>query len=445
MSLLTIHSSRSRYESLMHCLREGYFCYHYKNRGITRSSKEIALMTGIWIHKGLELIGKYLKEQKKKELPEDILEGIISHLKEGYFQEVFPKNWQEEGGGFNLSEETIDEWTKERRELTEQEFVVRQQYTFDEQIALCEALLRVFCLRTLPRWMERYKIIAVENDMAFPLVKGEGWEVIQSAKIDWVLQEIATKDLYLVSFKSYKQYDNRTAKSASHDTQGLSESWAFDEYLKLKKIDKRIMGIKMLYLIKGYRKETKRGSGSYETQSPLIRGYRKLTFEGPEYAHSWFIPKPENDSGIGIIGKAFEKFETFSGLGLEELGGVKGWIELLASGSVQEELPDILEQQIIEPEPYMRHQRDIDSWLLQTKYREIDIAQRLSKEGSAKHEVFLDVMFPQNRGACHYPQDCQFIDLCYGTEDERKDDPLEHGFVWRKPHHEAELIQIGEK
>jgi hypothetical protein len=444
--MLTIHSSRSRYETFMHCMRQGYLQWHYQGRGINKTSKDIALMTGIWIHKGLEDIGKFLKQFKTKTLPEDVLEGTIQRCKEGYFAEVFPPNWQEGGGGFDLSNETIDKWSKERRELSEHEMLQRQQYTFDEQSALVEALLRIFVLRILPSWMEKYKLSAIELELSFPIAKGEGFEVIQSARVDWVLQEISSKDLFLINFKSYKSYDSRTAKGASHDTQGLSESWAFDEYLKSKAIAKRIMGVQMLYLIKGIRKETKKGNGNYETHSPLIRGYRKLAFDGPEYAHSWFIPKLENDSGIGIIGKAFEKFDVFNGIGLEEVGGVKGWIELLASGSVQEELPDPLLEQIVEPLPYTRHERDIASWFTQTKYREIDIAQRLVLIQGKENEQYLDSLFPQNRGGCHYPTDCQFIPICFGTEEEREN-PLEHGFVYRIPHHKAELIQIekGEK
>lgn len=462
MNQLIIHSSRSRYESFLKCPRLGYLQYHYGGRGIVKAGKNIFLATGSWLHKGLELIGRYLKANPTaRTVPEHVLGGIIEQVVKSYFDYVFPPEEIKNGliEGFDLTGETIDEWNGERRQFTDYEKQKIQQYTFDEQSSLIEALLRVFALRVVPSWTSKYRIVTVENDMAFPLVSGEQFEVIQSATVDLVLQEIATKDLYLVSYKGYRAYDNNTAKAASHDTQGLSESWAFDEYLKIKKIDKRIMGVKMLYLIKGARRETKRGSGIWEQQSSLLRGYRKLGFNGPEYAHSWYYPKPENDSGVGALGKSWEKFDVFNGAGLEEVGGVKGWVEKLHGNwgnghkvefEVQPECGDILEQLVVEPEPYLRHERDIDSWLRQTKARELEIAFKLALEGKyIEHQAegeYLDDCFPQNRAACHYypndHNDCVYINICFGTEEERNN-PLMNGFTWRKPHHKSEeLYQI---
>jgi hypothetical protein len=440
--LITIHSSRSRYETGMHCPRQGYLQYNWGGRGITRAGKNLFLTTGIWTHKGLELIGKWLKANPGKlQLHEDTLQGIITSCVRGYFSDVF----EGENKGFDLLSSGLDE-EGNRREFSERELLQQQQYIFDEQTALVEAFLRIVNLRLLPIWMKKYKIASVEVDMSFPLVKGDGFEVIQSATIDWVLQEIETKDIYIISFKSYKTFDSRTAKAASHDTQGLSETWAFEEYLRSKHIDKKVMGVKMLYLIKGVRKETFKGSGIYKQSSPLIRGYRRVGFDSVEYAHSWFYPKPENASGIGALGKSWEEFDVFNGLGLEEVGGVKGWIERLARDEIQPECGDILAQQIIEPEAYARFDRDIESWLRQTKSREQEIAKKLllQKQYEATNlglERYMDEQFPQARGACHYPTDCEFIPVCFGTEEE-KSNPLENGFVWRTPHHKAELLQI---
>lgn len=387
-------------------------------------------------------MGKWLKANPSKlQLPEDTLQGIISGCTIGYFQDVFG----DRKPGFDLSSSGLDE-EGNRREFSERELLQQQQYIFDEQTALVEAFLRIVNLRLLPRWMKQYRIASVEVDMNFPLVKGDGFEVIQSATIDWVLQEIETKDIYIISFKSYKTFDSRTAKAASHDTQGLSETWAFEEYLRLKQINKKVMGVKMLYLIKGARKETSRGSGIYRQSSPLIRGYRRVGFDDIEYAHSWFYPKPENASGIGALGKSWEEFDVFNGLGLEEVGGVKGWIERLNKGAVQPECGDILAQQIVEPEAYARHERDLESWLRQTRARELEIAKKLILQEQYETtnlglERFMDEQFPQARNACHYPTDCEYVPVCFGTEEE-KENPLGNGFVFRTPHHRAELLQI---
>lgn len=442
--MITFHSSRSRYEAFLRCPRYGYLQYHWGGRGIVRLGKSIFLTTGIWVHKGLELIARWF--QKKQDMPEDILDGIIAQIVEGYFNEVFPKDGPK---GFNLSEGGMDEHTGERREFTEREQELQQQYTFNEQTALVEALLRIAATRLFPKWIKKYKIVAIEKEMAFPLVKGKDWEVIQSARLDLVLQEIDSKDLYIVSYKSARQHDERANKIASHDTQGLSESWAFEEYLRGRGIDKCIMGIRMLYLIKGARKEIKRGSGVFEQSSGLIRGYRKVGFEGVEYAHSWFFPNPENESGVGALGRKWEKFDVFDEGGLEEVGGIKGWLGMLESGEIQPECSSPLENVIVEPLPFDREQ-GLERWLRQTKAREQDIAFRLLladtyKKNLATEESYLDDCFPQNHQACHYYpgewNDCPYIPLCYGTQEEREN-PLQNGFSWREPHHEAELVQI---
>lgn len=478
MAGLIVHASRSRFEAFMKCSRYGYLQFHWGGRGIVKVGKNIYLTTGIWLHKGLEEIGRWILEQQKKklvieEIPEHVLDRILDIVRTGMFKELFPENWREINGGYDLSSETLDE-EGNKRELSEYEWEQRQQYTFDEQSALIEGLLRVFCLRVVPNWLTRFRIVAIELDMAFPLVKNEDWEVIQSARIDWVLQEIESKDLFLVSFKGYRQFGEHEAKEASHDTQGLSESWAFDEYLKNKNISKRIMGVQMLYLIKGARKETKRGNRNYEQQSPLIRGFRRLNEDGIEYAHSWFYPDTRdedqrNESGVRALGKSWEKFDVFKGQALEELGGVKGWIsrlnrEVIGHGEgdweIQPECGDILAEQVKQPEVYLRHDRDIESWLRQTKGREQEIAFKLLLEdtydGAWKagnypenlkynFEAYMDDCFPMNRKACHYypgeQNDCQYIPICFGTDEERNN-PLENGYTERRPHHKAELVQI---
>lgn len=475
MSLI-VHASRSRFEAFMKCSRYGYLQFHWGGRGIVKVGKNIYLTTGIWIHKGLEEIGKWILEQQKKklvieEIPEYVMDRILDIVRTGMFKELFPENWREINGGYDLSSETLDE-EGNKRELSEYEWEQRQQYTFDEQSALIEALLRVFVIRIVTIWLVKYRIVAIELDMSFPLVKNEDWEVIQSARIDWVLQEIESKDLFLVSFKGYRQFGEHEAKEASHDTQGLSESWAFDEYLKIKQIKKSIMGVRMLYLIKGARKETKRGNRNYEQVSPLIRGFRRLNEDGIEYAHSWFYPDTRdedqrNDSGVRALGKSWEKFDVFKGQGLEELGGVKGWIFKLNGSNghgegfryykIQPDCGDILAEQVKEPEVYLRHDRDIESWLRQTKGREQEIAFKLALRPSyfkdvydvelqnKRSEEYMDDCFPMNRKACHYypgeQNDCQYIPICFGTDEERNN-PLENGFTWRIPHHKAELVQI---
>src|ERR1700678_2118857 len=99
---MIIHASRSRQEAFHHCRRYGFLQYHYGGRGIVKAARNIFLSTGIIVHRGLELIGKWLKEHKEQEVPEHMLGWIIEKVIDEYFKLVFPK-------GFDLVEEGWEE------------------------------------------------------------------------------------------------------------------------------------------------------------------------------------------------------------------------------------------------------------------------------------------------------------------------------------------------
>lgn len=458
---LTFHSSRSRYECFDTCKRRGFLNYHYNGTGLQRKGKSIHLSTGIWAHKGFEMICRWVMKNNHQIPSEEMLDHFVQVTKQGYFDYVFPESQLKKGEveGFETAEEGLD-WQGNKRQFTNEEKQRIQQYLIEEQSALVEAFMRLFVAKILPRWLRRFKIVTVENDMSFPLATSMGespiaYEIIQSATIDVVLQERDTKDIYIISFKTNNaNYDIRHEKANLHDTQGLSEIWSFEEYLRSKGMNKQVMGVQMLFFIKGKREETEEGSGVWETKSPLIKGYRKLGLNNVEYAHSMYFPNSSNKSGWGRLGGGWEQFDIWKD---EEVGGVKGWLEMLEGGKIQPECGDILEPVlspekkkkfvIIEPRPYYRQPEDIVSWLIQTKAEEQRIAERLiagaiqieGREGNKGGA--LDWFFPQNHKACDYPSACQFTSICYGTAEEREN-PLGGEFEAREPHHKAELVQI---
>lgn len=472
--MITFHASRSRYETFDSCKRRGFLNYHYNGTGLQRKGKSIHLSTGIWTHKGFEMICKWVMKNNHQIPSEEMLDHFVQVTKQGYFDYVFPEVQLRKGliEGFETAEEGMD-WQGNKRQFTNEEKQKIQQYLIEEQSALVEAFMRLFVAKILPRWVERFKIVTVENDMSFPLVKifnkfenQPDYEIIQSATIDVVLQERDTKDIYIVSFKTNNaNYDIRHEKANLHDTQGLSEIWSFEECLRNKGMNKLVMGVQMLFFIKGKREETEEGSGVWETKSPLIKGYRKLGLNEVEYAHSMYFPNPGNKSGWGRLGGGWESFDVWKD---EEVGGIKGWLKMLEGGGIQPECGDILEPVlspekkkkfvIIEPRPYYRQPQDIESWLVQTKEEEKRIAERLigaaqasivnpiisgdaTKTFHAEMEA-LNMFFPQNHKNCHYPGDCSFVNICFGTSEQREN-PLGGEFEAREPHHKAELVQIG--
>ena len=264
--------------------------------------------------------------------------------------------------------------------------------------------------------------------------------------------------------------------------QGLSESWAVegwlaDEWHRLQAASEgstdamdpelvrfiaghpyppKVAAVRMEYLLRGDRRESE--PGRWANQSPLIRGYRRsiggLRFE---YAWScyWSCREPHSMRkskwypdgqcpGDGRRHKIADDFEPFEVWRDAEVGGIAGWIEMLASGKVQPEAGDALEQQLVLLPPVMRHQSDIERWARQVSAQEARVAEHawraneLLEAGRLDElEDLLDEHFVMHTAACDYPVPCAFQELCWNPEAAR--DPLATGlYAWREPHHEAE-------
>ena len=183
----------------------------------------------------------------------------------------------------------------------------------------------------------------------------------------------------------------------------LKENPKIIQYLQKNLPPEKIMGIKFCFLIKGDRKEEKnelvsngnkgvrilsenellnskqnevakklvesnifanqqRSSDSYwYTSNPLIYGYKKITPSEILYAHSDKTIKPENKSGFGKLGKGWESFNVWE---CEEVGLVKGWIDLIMEGKVQGDLPNPVRESVISPIEFYRSEKEIDKrWI----------------------------------------------------------------------------------
>jgi hypothetical protein len=244
--VLTIHASRSRYEAFLRCPRYGYLQFHWGGRGIVKQGKNIFLSTGIWLHHGLELVGKWCKKHNKIPYP-DIIHDIVTECRQGYFDELFKNG----GTGFDLRDEIKDEFTGEIRELSEHEMRLKQQYTFDEQSALVEALIRLFVMRVLPDWLKRYKIVAVELDMAFPIVKlfkaGEwiGFCRKLRLRICTLLTlrgiELLTEILLKQQVMILKDYPNLGFLMSTYEVSQLTNGlWVLRCYISSKELERRL-------------------------------------------------------------------------------------------------------------------------------------------------------------------------------------------------------------
>lgn len=441
-----IYTSRSRIETFLDCPRKGYINFLWDGRGLVKRGCSVYLSTGTYTHIGLEILFKAILAGRS--IDQGYVDLAVGVSLDKYRAEIRAR-------GFDLEE-------GENRE--------NESYVVDEQCALVEAFIRAFAVRVLPDLLNRFRIVDVEREEHTS--KGG---IILEGRIDVIVEEIGTGDIYIFSFKTAASWDRRQEKANEHDNQGLSETFLLEnrlghnnsvinnlsdnlnfimplklddveegtklvaatnkylEYIKRFRKKDKTMGVIMIYMLKGRRDENEQIKGRWEQHSPLIRPYRKLVGTMYEYAPSLWFDNPANKSGKGRLGKGWESFNVWED---EELGGVKGWIGKLVNNELGN-VGDVIGRSFKVPGAYFRNQEHIDSWFRQTIAIEKDIKDKLGMVGSDDLMVTLDYLFPQRKKGCHYPTDCQYLDVCYNSE--IFSDPVGSGkFIYRIPHHELE-------
>jgi len=439
-----IFTSRSRFETFLQCPRRGYWNYLHGGRGVTLAGSNIALSTGSAVHEGLAAMFRELKAKPNiKALPHATALGIASALTSMF---------------------KIGDYQREEGE--EHSY---QEYVGAEQKALVEGLLWCFAYQVAPDWIERYNIVDVEREERRKISNNP--EIWLEGKIDLVLEEKSTGDLYVVSFKTSSSLDSRLVDSYRYDIQGVSESWLLEQRIaetnqrlmenSLKYVEddiipievhraavayneailraikpQKVAGVIMCVLLKNRRYERVKGSGKWETLSPLIKGYRKLVGSDIEYAHSWQYSNSANFSGKSILGKGWEPFDIWDSYE----GGIKEWVAAIAAGEIQPE-ERVLAQQIWQ-QTYYRNDRQMGDWLDQHQAMEEEFVPFFNGDFEfSSLEAKLNNKFWQNRKACMYPRKCDYLAICDSAQVEA--DPIGSGlYEWREPHHEGELASL---
>lgn len=425
-----IFTDRTRVLKFQKCPRSRWWANEFAGRGISPRAMAIPLATGVYVHEGLAslLAGEDVEEAVGKAIFAYKLEIDRRGL-------VIPAG--DAGAMFDVAH---------------------------EQVALTEALIRAYAAFALPRLLEDFEVVEVEKEDIAPLnldddaddaddANGEK-QIHWQARTDGLLREKQSGDLYVMSFKTAAQWDKRTDSGAKHDMQGLSEPYAIEFRLGKAQTETqaatnvpyaKIWGVKMEYLIKGVRREYPKGSGSYRTYSPLIYGYRLrgVTPDQDRYSCEY---------------KAAKGWELFKVWEAKDIGGVKGWIEMLRAGEVEPIEKDCLAEQFVLQPPYMRHEDETENWRQQTVMQERRVAEHSRYLNQIMHDELsrgdnfdfqnggaLEVMsryfFPQHTSSCDYPSACEYTRICWD-----KQSPLallESGeFTWRTPHHEPELEHL---
>lgn len=196
-----------------------------------------------------------------------------------------------------------------------------QSFVYNEQLALVEALVRLAGMRIVPKLLEIYEVLEVEQMDRAELARTSGTLIHASGKFELLFRSIpdallrnrADGDLYVLSWKTTGEYSSQKDQDARTDAQGLSEPWALEERLGRwsERADRaeeedlltlpqwfknhmmdggstRIRGVQMVYLVKGPRRkmakdqmiaegatedQLRNGGAMYKTASPLLYGY----------------------------------------------------------------------------------------------------------------------------------------------------------------------------
>lgn len=421
-------TSRSAVEAYQDCPRYRFNQNFLNGQGVVPKAKSVPLVTGGSVHKGVERMLCNLRLGTEVNLELAVKEAV----------EQYVKDVGEAGFSGKGLEDDRQQW-----------------FTFNEQKALTEGLIRAWYYRELPNIQQRYKVLAVEREIE-PLDLGNGIKF--QAKVDAEFQEIASGDYHNYSLKTMGQWSERSENSYKSDLQGITEIWAVEEdskrwvgrwqtltdkakelldtpqyptsqlvkiwdfLAKKKPENKYVMGVRFCFLVKGKRMIPpvfkNDPNALYVTYSPLIRGYKNIGVAGISYAHSWNYPNPENKSGSSILGKGWEPFNVW-----ESDISIKDWVEALASNQIQPECGDIVKGQVITPGEYFRSEGDIEEAI-----REVVLQEQRIESGLQTIEANLDnpdiikdlerSYFPHNRKHCffHFGGKCEYMPLCWQPE-----------------------------
>lgn len=324
-----------------------------------------------------------------------------------------------------------------------------QAYTYAEQKALGEVVIRLWAAKRLPLLLSQYEVLEIEREAPIvELAPGIGFQ----SRPDGVLRNKQTGFLEVLSFKSASTWRKEQDETNENDVQGISETWAVAQKYG------PVASVLMEYLILGQQKgqgvsvkNTEDESeiwvpskGPKLQDSPLVRPWRvgegkyafkgKVALDGKTFTLGKYF-----DPAYGLKGKARAEMIASKGefisprVAIWEEMPLKEWCDKLLHQEVFPEWEDSLNGLFI-GKRYTRHAQELVEWQREAAAQEYTILygklllENLSKdpalgefykmdgEPSTIQEV-LDEYFPRSvsRKPCHsqYGQRCQFYSACW--------------------------------
>lgn len=363
-------TSRSAVAAYQQCPRRRYWQYEAQNGTATpgweRKRLAIPLVTGIYVHQGLE-----------QALKGTDAATAAGGAKAEYLKEVTARGLAVEDG-------------------TDEAAVV------DEQAAHVEALVLAWCRVRLPKWLDEYEVIEVEVEDRVPLAE----DVVLASRADAIVRRKADHRLFVVNFKTVAQADERWLRSWEVDMQMMTELLAAE-----RRHGHEFGGVIIEGLVKGRRMPEKSADGSviaYRDTTPLLYGY-KCDADPPlvplQYSHEYTRRK-----GWYRFPVWKEPFLNSSGT-LGASHPLAYWINWLPE--------EVVESCFTIVPPIMRDEVRIKSKVAQIVGMERRIQEGLTALRSEETELYgiqqdmVDLFFPQNEHSCVHPSRCPMYDICY--------------------------------
>jgi hypothetical protein len=446
---MIIKTDRSRIESAT-CPAKRWWEYEHPTggdvHGLRPQKPNVALSVGTGVHAGVEHLLRNLQQFGYGNSSDAWLEGAIQSGIAAYQAAVGAIIPQQVFNPLSsLDEMELRLFPTPAAELDE----AATPYEIAEGMAHVEALIRAFYLsrRGLSWIAENYEVVDVETEHEWSLrvvaekrglldeasILGDiNADVVMMSRLDGVLRSKSDGMLYVFELKTAKTLDTRTLRQLQYDDQGLAQSLAAED-----KYNEPIAGEQRLYLLKDEKRSDT--DNRYRFASPLIRPYVQYGMTPSDAQIEPLYDKP----GGGRLGKGFRRQNIW------EVGqlGIARWLERLNS-----RWPEVIDQRVVPLDIVVRTEEDVDSWILTTLEREVEVAfkadtlrfgllsgeHNLSEITRAFHR-----QFGKRRKLCAYPSPCPFIGLCHEGKGlallAGEVQPEEVGFVRRIANHPGEV------
>jgi hypothetical protein len=322
-----------------------------------------------------------------------------------------------------------------RAEVTERGVLGEEdpEFLIAEQSALIEGLVRGWVKVRLPRILEEYTVVSVEEEMEWEMAPG----IIQMLRLDGLLRHKGNGLLYILEFKTASQTGYSWQLGWEKNIQFMSYTQAVREIT-----GEECGGVIVEGLVKGQRrKETSASSpfsGRTLQNSPFCYGYA-TTVKGTDFDVVLDVSWSRGSRKVLI----------------PFVMPLKAWVEELHSSG-------LLSEQFVSVPPTNPLPKQILRWRRQTIAGETRFMMALAEvqendallaqareEGKQRivaalidrREELLDFHFPQHDNHCHrYFGSCGFMEACF--EEDVAEDPIGSGlYQVREPHHTTEVTQ----